>query len=76
MRILDPAVSRYPVPWLTNYARRMQEMFGGELYPYGIEANRTTLDAFLGYAFEQGVCRRPLTAEALFAPEVRDSFKI
>ena len=22
-RILDPAVSRYPVPWLTNYAMRM-----------------------------------------------------
>ena len=27
-RILDPAVSRYPVPWLTNYAMRTQQEFG------------------------------------------------
>ena len=24
-RLLDPAVSRYPVPWLTNYVRRTAE---------------------------------------------------
>ena len=32
-RILDPAVSRYPVPWLTTYARKMRDMFGGDLVP-------------------------------------------
>ena len=32
-RILDPAVSRYPVPWLATYARRMRDTFGGDLYP-------------------------------------------
>jgi len=35
-RIMDPAVSRYPVPWLTTYARKMRDRFG-DLYPYGIE---------------------------------------
>ena len=32
-RILDPAVSRYPVPWLTNYAMRMQQMFAANFFP-------------------------------------------
>jgi 4,5-dihydroxyphthalate decarboxylase len=41
-RILDPAVSRYPVPWLTAYARRMRDAFDGDLFPYGIDENRPT----------------------------------
>ena len=40
------------------------------------EANRTTLEAFLRYAFEQGVCRRLVAAETLFPPEVRTTFRI
>ena len=65
-RILDPAVSRYPVPWLTNYATRMQRLFGGELFPYGIEANRPTLEVFLRYAHEQGIAHRLATPEENF----------
>ena len=56
--------------------RRAREVFGSDPWPYGIEANRTTLEAFLRYAFEQGVCRRPLTPEMLFPPEVRSTFRI
>src|SRR5690349_19686439 len=29
-RLLDPAVSRYPVPWLATYARRQRELFGDD----------------------------------------------
>src|SRR5262249_6376448 len=65
-RILDPAVSRYPVPWLTGYALRMQQMFGGELFPYGIEPNRPTLELFLRYAHEQGIAHRLAKPEEIF----------
>ena len=33
-RLLDPAVSRYPLAWLPSYARRMRDLFGGDLFPY------------------------------------------
>ena len=49
---------------------------GEDFWPYGIEANRPTLEAFLKYAFEQGVCRRHLSPEDLFAPETLESAKI
>ena len=75
-RILDPAVSRYPVPWLTNYARRMQETFGGELFPYGIEANRPTLELFLRYTHEQGIAHRLAAPEEIFPPGIMASVKI
>ena len=32
-RLLDPAVSRYPLAWLPTYARRMRDMFDGDPVP-------------------------------------------
>jgi 4,5-dihydroxyphthalate decarboxylase len=65
-RILDPAVSRYPVPWLTSYARRMLNVFGGDLYPYGIDENRPTLEQMALYAVQQGIAHRLMRPEELF----------
>jgi 4,5-dihydroxyphthalate decarboxylase len=44
--------------------------------PYGVEANRVTLDAFLQYAHEQGVLHGRLTPEELFPPQVQKSFRV
>jgi 4,5-dihydroxyphthalate decarboxylase len=74
-RILDPAVSRYPVPWLTSYAQRMRQTFG-ELFPYGIEANRPTLELFLRYTHEQGIAHRLATPEDIFPAGIMASVKI
>lgn len=62
--------SAFPVPWAYDHARTQQKLFGADLWPYGLGKNRKTLDAFLTYAFEQGVCSRRLAAEELFAPQV------
>ena len=45
-------------------------------WPYGLEANRTTLEAFLGYAHEQGVCARRLEPEELFEERVHAAFRV
>jgi 4,5-dihydroxyphthalate decarboxylase len=65
-RLLDPAVSRYPVPWLTAYARRMREVVGGDLFPYGVEENRATWEQMARYTFQQGIAHRELTPEDMF----------
>ena len=65
-----------PIPWGYEYARRAKAIFGDDIWPYGIDANRKTLDAFLQYAHEQGVCHRRLTPEDLFAPQVQKSFRV
>ena len=65
-RLLDPAVSRYPLPWLPVYARKMQDMFGGDPFPYGIEENRPTLEQFMRYTFEQGIAKRHVKPEEIF----------
>jgi 4,5-dihydroxyphthalate decarboxylase len=75
-RLADVGVSHVPLPWIADHARQAQEALGEDVWPYGIEPNRPTLEAFVQYAFEQGVCARKLTVEEMFAPETRESFKI
>ncbi len=75
-RLVEIGLSHVPMPWLAEHARRWRALAGEDFWPYGIEGNRPTLEAFTQYAFEQGVTPRKLQIEELFAPETRESFKI
>src|SRR5258706_4176537 len=75
-RLREIGLSHVPLPWLPETTRAWREAMGEDFWPYGIEPNRPTLEAFLQYAHEQGVCRRRLAPEDLFAPETLESFKI
>jgi 4,5-dihydroxyphthalate decarboxylase len=68
-RALYTGASMFPIAWHADYARRTKEIIGDDIFPYGIERNRVTLEAFLDYAFEQGVTSRRLAIEELFAPQ-------
>lgn len=65
-RLLDPAVSRYPLPWLPAYGRRMADLLGGDPFPYGIEANRATVGQLLSYAHQQGIAHRLAAPDEVF----------
>lgn len=65
-RLLDPAVSRYPLAWLPTYARKMQGIFGKDPFPYGIEANRKTWEMMGLYTHQQGIAHRQFTPEEIF----------
>ena len=68
--------SRYPILWSYEYAHEAQKLLGKDFWPYGIDTNRTTLNAFLQYAHEQGVCHRRLQPEELFAPQTQKRFRV
>jgi 4,5-dihydroxyphthalate decarboxylase len=75
-RALEVTAPRFPIPWCFEYARRAQDLFGEDYWPYGVDNNRTTLEAFLKYAHEQGVCHRLLTPEDLFPSQVLSRVRI
>jgi len=52
------------------------DLFGHDYWPYGVDANRITLGAFLQYAHEQGVCHRRLRPEDLFPEQVTHRVRI
>ena len=74
--MVDGTVSLVPIPWGNEYARRGMELMGEDYFPYGIEPNRKTLEAFLGYAHEQGVCKRLLTIEELFPKQLYTAHRV
>jgi 4,5-dihydroxyphthalate decarboxylase len=74
-RLMDPAVSRYPMPWLPTYARRMSELFG-DPFPYGIEENRLTFEQFLRYTHEQGIAHRHVKPEDIFSKGIMTSVRV
>jgi hypothetical protein len=41
------------LPWLIDDVEEIDEVFGGDAFPYGIEANRPTLQALVAYMAEQ-----------------------
>jgi 4,5-dihydroxyphthalate decarboxylase len=76
-RLSEMTASRIPLPWIPTFvddARAM--MHGDDPWPYGLEANRSTLDAFVEWAYEQGVTARRLKSEELFAPQVLDHYTV
>jgi len=75
-RVADMAVSFFPLSWAPDELRLARELFGDDPWAYGIAPNRATLETFLRYAFEQGVCCRRLSLETLFPPEVQATFRI
>ena len=54
--------------WLQPLIEEEKEIIGADWYPYGIEANRPTIDALLQYTHEHGLTDRRVKLEELFAP--------
>lgn len=75
-RINNVTASQIAVPWLNHDAPLVnRSVFGDDWWPYGIEPNRTTLEAFLQYGYEQGTIHKKLKLEDLYPEEVQHFFK-
>jgi len=75
-RFEDITASYAPLAWLKSYSDRMKALFGQDFWPYGLEPNRKTLEAFLLFAHEQGVCHRRVTPEEIFPKEVLSTYRV
>lgn len=56
----------YMLPWLLAEIEEIDEVFGGDAWPYGIAPNRPTLEALVQYMFEQHFIARTFPIEDLF----------
>ena len=61
---------RYMLPFLPDDIDEIDRVFDGDPWPYGLTANRPTLDAEVQYMVEQDYIAEPMPIEALFAPGV------
>ena len=58
------------LPWFGKLIDEDRGLMGDDWWPYGMEANRETVDTFLRYHYEQGLSKRRLTCEDIFVPEL------
>lgn len=57
------------LPWLRAELDEIARVFGGHPFTYGFRPNYQTLRAMTQYSYEQGLSKRRLEPEELFAPE-------
>ena len=58
------------IPMLPAVMEETIQTFGKDFWPYGVTANRNTLEKLLLYAFQQGLTPRRLSVEELFGESV------
>ena len=75
-RVRDLTASRIPVPWSAAISSEWGKNFGDDPFPYGLEGNRKTLEAFCRFAHAQGVTAKQLAPDDLFPKEVRASVRV
>jgi 4,5-dihydroxyphthalate decarboxylase len=56
------------LPWLHQDIHELDEVFGGDPYPCGVEANRPSLEALVRYMHEQHFIEEAMPIEDIFVP--------
>jgi 4,5-dihydroxyphthalate decarboxylase len=75
-RVQEATISLFPIPWYFEHARRGMELLGKDYFPYGIEPNRKTLEAFLKWGHEQGVCKRLVDVDEMFPDSLHSTHRV
>ena len=60
------------LPWFAQEFEETKKLMGENFWPYGIEANRKTLETLFSYSYEQGLSSKQLTIEELFDASTLD----
>ena len=60
------AALRYMLPWLPDDLDEIEDIFGGDPWPYGVYENQHCLDTLINYMCEQGIIRNRVSVEDLF----------
>ena len=70
------AALKVTLPWLTAELEKTKQVMGEDYWPYGIDANRHTLETMARYSYEQGLATRLLGVEEMFAESALSKTKV
>jgi len=74
--LIVSAAAKTMLPWQIAQVEQVRRDMGEDWWPYGLGPNRHVLETFLRYHHEQGLSKRLVAIDELFAPECLESFKI
>jgi len=64
------------LPWLEAETLETMELMGEDFWRYGVEENRKEIETLARYSYEQGLVKKRLSVEDLFAPSTLEISKI
>ncbi|NBY62819.1 MAG: ABC transporter substrate-binding protein [Betaproteobacteria bacterium] len=65
--LFEMAAPKIGLPWIVSHAAETVDILGDDFWPYGIVANRHTLEAMMRYSYEQGLAVSKLNVDSIFA---------
>jgi 4,5-dihydroxyphthalate decarboxylase len=75
-QLSDVSAAKVTLPFLEEELVSARALMGEDFWPYGLEPNRKTLEAFLRHHHSQGLSPRLVGVEEMFHPGTHESFKI
>lgn len=57
---------RYMLPFLPSDLKEIEDLFGGDPWPYGVEPNRKVLESLVTFLYDQAMIARKVPLEELF----------
>jgi 4,5-dihydroxyphthalate decarboxylase len=72
----DTSATKVTLPFVEERLSEARALMGQDFWPYGIDANRKTLETFLRHHHAQGLSSRALKVEELFHEGTHEAFKL
>jgi len=72
----EPSASKATLPFMEEQVRAARDLMGKDFWPYGIPANRKSLEYFLAQHHKQGLSSRLVNVEELFHPTTFEAYKL
>jgi 4,5-dihydroxyphthalate decarboxylase len=73
--LYDMNVLHTSLPWLIAEVESERALFGPDLWPYGLESNRRTLETLLQYLGEQGLLEGAVDLDEAFAANTLEAYR-
>src|SRR5947209_7626403 len=70
------SASKVTLPFMEEQVKAARDFMGADFWPYGIPANRKTLEYFLAQHHKQGLSSRLVKVEELFHPTTFETYKV
>ena len=74
--LADTSATKVSLPFVEEQLQAARALMGHDYWPYGVQPNRRTLEAFLAHHHAQGLSARLLTVEELFHPATLQSYSV
>lgn len=75
-RIADPSAPKATLPFLEEQVSAAQALMGRDYWPYGVDANRRTLETFARHHHAQGLSSRCVAVQEMFHPSTLETASI